>query len=230
MAINISLVERSYGGKKFRPQPKCYFEKSNNLLLCITAWGKESIADEIVESIKNFLSLANEDTEITVPYAKKQNLNQKGNVLRMAIIMASERIYKDYNQEEYTAGFEIFAAIQEGPQWTYVSCGQPSFVLYRKGLGALPINHNLDLNLLVPKSTVVDPLPNQLLGLGQHPPIQYGNLRLKASDKLLLVSRIYLPNQFFALEESDFHIDAITQTLASESVDIPFWIGFINVN
>lgn len=230
MAINIKLTEQSYGGKKFRPAPKCYLEKGSNLLICITAWGSEEIADEIVDSIKNFLTMANEDNEITVPYARKQNLNQKGNVLRMAIIMASERIFKEYNNDEYNAGFEIFAAIQEGPQWTYVSCGQPSFMINRKNMGTLPINHSLDLNLLVPKSSVIDPLPNQMLGLGQHPPIQYGNIRLKKSDKLLLSSRIYMPDTFYSLDRGSFDIQSITKTLATDNVDIPFWLGFIDIN
>ncbi|MCJ8275506.1 MAG: hypothetical protein MJK18_01595, partial [Bdellovibrionales bacterium] len=166
----------------------------------------------------------------TVPYARKQNLNQKGNVLRMAIIMASERVFKDYNREEYSAGFEIFAAIQEGPQWTYVSCGQPSLIINREGMGTLPINQNLDLNLLVPKSSIIDPLPNQMLGLGQHPPIQFGNIRLKKSDKLLLVSRPYLPSEFYGLSRDDFHVDSIKRSLAMESEDIPFWLGFIDID
>lgn len=230
MALNINLSEQSYGGKKFRPTPVCYLEKDSNLLICITSWGKENIADGIVDSIKNFLSTASEDTDVTVPYARKQNLNQKGNILRMAIIMASERIFKDHNKDEYTAGFEIFAAIQEGPQWTYVSCGQPSFILNRQGLGTLPINHSLDLNLLVPKSSIIDPLPNQMLGLGQHPPIQYGNIKLKKSDKLLLASRVYLPGSFYSLNYEDFQIQTITQTLAEDSLDMPFWLGFIDIN
>ena len=230
MALNINLSEQSYGGKKFRPAPQCYVEKDSNLLICITPWGKSDIADEIVDSIKNFLTMANEDSEITVPYARKQNLNQKGNVLRMAIIMASERIYKEYNKEEYTAGFEIFAAIQEGPQWTYVSCGQPSFIMNRQNIGNIPINHSLDLNLLVPKSPTTDPLPNQMLGLGQHPPIQYGNIQLKKTDKLLLASRIYLPESFYSLKREQFNLKSITQTLAQDSVDIPFWLGFIDIN
>ncbi|MCB0378459.1 MAG: hypothetical protein KDD33_08205 [Bdellovibrionales bacterium] len=228
MAFKLRLEERSYGGKKFRPKPLCYVDPTSNLLLCITSWGQQDIDKEIIDSIKSFLTLATEDSEITVPYARKQNLERKGNVLRMSVIMASEKIFKDYNQEEYSAGFEIFAAIQEGPQWTYVSCGQPSLILNRQNMGTIPVNQNLDLNVQSVRTPLTDPLPNQLLGLGQHPPIQYGNIRVHKTDKIALVSRSYLPNSFFTIHREDFNQDNITRALAEDHQDIPFWLAMVN--
>ena len=168
MGINIKIEERSYGGKKFRPSAVVDFESSNNLLLCITPWGKADIAAKVSESIKSFITMAGEDSELTVPYARKKNLQQMGNVLRMAVIMASEKIFNEFNKDEYTSGFEIFAAVQDGPQWTYVSCGQPSLVISRKKLGTVPLSQSIDMNVLSLRSCIHAPLPSQLLGLGQH--------------------------------------------------------------
>lgn len=228
MVLNIN--ERSYGGKKFRPVTEVLHDKSNNLFLCITPWGRPDIIEKVSQSITNFLTMANEDTDLTVAYERKQNLHQKGNILRTSVIMASEKINNEYNEEEYTAGFEIFAAIQDGPQWIYVSCGQPSAILCREGLGTLPLSQSLDLNILTPKKTLKDPLPNQLLGLGQNPPIQFGNLRLKPKDRISLISRPYIPSHFFQLTTDQFNEKNIADILAKDSQDIPFWLCCIGVN
>ncbi len=230
MALNIKISERSYGGKKFRPPVIVDFEKSNNLLLCVTPWGQPDIADKVIQSVKSFVTMAFEDTELTVPYARKENLQQMGNILRMAVIMASEKIFNEFNKEEYTSGFEVFAAVQDGPQWIYVSCGQPSLVINRKDMGSVPLSQAVDLNVLTLRNSILDPLPNQLLGLGQHPPIQYGNVYLKDTDKLALISRTYLPNQFFELNRERFNSDEIAKTLAKENQEVPFWLGFIDVD
>lgn len=230
MDINIKITERSYGGKKFRPQSIVHFDKSNNLLICVTPWGQAAIAEKVSDSIKNFITMASEDSELTVPYARKENLQQMGNTLRMAVIMASEKIFNEFNQEEYNSAFEIFAAIQDGPQWIWVSCGQPSLVVMRQGLGIIPLYQSIDLNVLTQKHSIQDPLPNHLLGLGQHPPIQFGNLRLNSQDKMALISRTYLPNSLFAIDQQFFASEDIAKLLADDSPNIPFWLGFIEIN
>jgi hypothetical protein len=229
MAITLDLKERSYGGKKFRPQTQIYHEKESNLVICVTCWGRDEIAEQVTESIKNFIMLASEDTDLTVPYTRKDNLHQQGNILRMAVIMASEKIFNQHNRDEYTCGFEIFAAVQEGPQWIFVSCGQPSLVLYRKGQGPIPVTHSLDINVLTAEKSTYDPLPNHLLGLGQHPPIIYGNIRINKGDKLALVSRAHLPSHFFSLDFAEFEPQTISRILATDSEHTPFWLGFIQV-
>jgi hypothetical protein len=230
MALSIKLSQRAYGGKKFRPPVTVDFEEANNMLLCVTPWGQPGIANKVIESVKGFITMAHEDSELTVPYARKENLQQMGNVLRMAVIMASEKIFNEFNKDEYSSGFEIFAAIQEGPQWTYVSCGQPSLVLNREHMGTIPLSHSIDLNVLALKNRVQDPLPNQLLGLGQNPPIHYGNIYLKKSDRLALISRTYLPHQFFELTLDQFNAEQIASTLANDQQEVPFWLGFINLD
>lgn len=230
MDLNLKIDQRSYGGKKFRPQTQLDFESSNNLLLCITAWGQHEIASRVSESIKSYITMATEDSEVTMLYQRKENLHTMGNTLRMAVIMASEKIYNEFNKEEYTTGFEIFAAVQDGPQWIYVSCGQPSLVIKRSNMGIVPLTQAIDLNVLTQKNSIQDPLPNTILGLGQHPPIQYGNLRLKKSDKLALISRTYLPNSFFQLENNQFNMDGISKALANDAQEVPFWLGFVNLD
>ena len=125
--------------------------------------------------------------------------------------------------------FEIFAAIQEGPQWIFVSCGQPSLVIYREGLGIMPMHQSVDLNVLTLRKSVNDPLPNQLLGLGQHPPIQFGNLRLKKQDKIALVSRTYLPNTLFQSDVSSFNLEDLSLLLANDNQEVPFWLGLLEL-
>lgn len=227
MDLPIKILERSYGGKRFRPETQVFQDQSTDLLMCITPWGPSEVAEKVATSIQSFVTMAGEDKEMTVPYARKENLHAMGNTLRMAVIMASEKIYSQYNKDEYTAGFEIFAAIKEGPQWIYVSCGQPSVVLYRQEMGPLPINQSIDLNILTTQDMIHDPLPNQLLGLGQHPPINFGNLHLRPTDRIALISRTFLPSDLFKLTAEDFTQNEISSVLADNDDNVPFWLGFI---
>ena len=231
MDINIKFTERAYGGKKFRPNTHIHYEKVNHLLLCITCWGKSGILDRIVEVIKNSMTLSDQDSEVTTLSAPQENLHQSVNALKMAVTTANQNIYNQFNKEEYTAGFEIFVAVQEGPQWIYVSYGQPSLTLYREKMGAIPLRQNIDMNILSLQSCLNDPLPNQLLGLSPYPPsLHLGNIYLKPSDRLVLVSRTYVPGSFFSLPQDQFNEVEISRLLARDNKDIPFWLGFIRVH
>lgn len=229
MAINLKWQERSYGGKKFRPQTQIHKEAESQLLIVVTTWGQTQIADKVIESVKNFISMASDDEDMTMAYERKENLHKMGNILRMAIITTSEKIYSQYNREEYNCGFEIFAAVQDGPQWIYVSCGQPCLIISRKNIGMIPLSQAIDMNILTQKQSLLDPLPSQLLGIGQNPPLQYGNIRLQEGDKVALISRTYLPQSFYCLDFEDFTTEKISLTLAEESPDTPFWIGLANI-
>ncbi len=230
MDISLSWTQRSYGGKKFRPSTIVHNENPNQLLICVTTWGRAEIAEKVIESLKNFVSMASDDEDLTLAYERKENLHKMGNILRMAVITASEKIYSQYNKDEYTTGFEVFAAVKDGPQWIYVSCGQPSLILYRKDLGMLPLTQAIDLNVLTLNKSLIEPLPSQLLGLGQNPPIQYGNIRLQNQDRLALISRTYLPHSFYKIESQDFNQDTISRVLAQDHQDIPFWLGLLTIN
>jgi len=228
MAFKMRLDSRSYGGKKFRPAPITHLDSDSGLFLCVTPWGQQEVAEVVVESIKSFCAIANEDTEVTVPYEKKPNLDRFGNVLRMAVIMASEKINKDFNKKSYSAGFEIFAGIHQKNQWTYVCCGQPSLVFMRLEVGALPVHSSLDLNVKLSAKILTDPLPNHLLGLGQRPPILFSSQSLSKGDRFALVSRSYIPNDFFAMPFHKRTLDSLSQVMAQDNTDIPFWLGLLS--
>ena len=230
MGINIKFTERAYGGKKFRPNTHVYYEKANHLLFCVTCWGQGDILDRIVDVIRNSMNLTNQDSEMTSLSAPQEHLHHSSNALQAAVVTASQNIYNQFNKEEYVAGFEIFAAVQEGPQWLYASCGQPSFILYRKETGAIPLRHNVDMNVLSLAGCLDDPLPGQLLGLSPYPPsVHMGNIYLKPSDRLVLISRTYIPSHFFSLPWDRFNEPEISRLLAKDNKDIPFWLGFITV-
>ncbi len=231
MDINIKLTERAYGGKKFRPNTHVYYEKASHLLFCVTCWGQGDILDRIMEVIKNSINLSDQDSEMTTLSVPQENLHHSASALQRAVTTASQNIYNHFNKEEYTAGFEIFAAIQEGPQWLYVSYGQPSLVLYREKIGIIPLRQNIDMNILSLRNCLSDPLPSQLLGLSPYPPsVHLGNIYLKPSDRLVLISRTYIPSHFFSLPRNQFNEVEISRLLAKDNKDIPFWLGFIKVH
>lgn len=228
MVSKLKVSSRSYGGKKFRPTPVCFSDEDLGLFVCVTPWGNQDIAELVIDSVKGYFSIANEDTEVTVPYERKPSLDRFGNILRMAVIVASEKVNKKYNGSSHSAGFEIFASLLINKQWTYVSCGQPSMVLLRPEMGALPLHTSLDLNTKLTSDILVDPLPSDLLGLNQRPPINYGVQKLQKHDRLALISRSYIPNDFFAMDPQHRSLETMSDLLAQDNPAMPFWLGLIN--
>ena len=229
--MKTQLTERAYGGKKFRPNIHIYQEKENNLTLCITCWGSTDSLNRIVELIKNSIILYDEtqDMEATA-FLSEGSLrqNQPSKNLELALEKANKAVYEQFNNEEYTTGFEVFISIQSGPQWLYAVCGQPNVILHRKQMGIIPLTHNIDLNVLSLKDCVNDPLPHQILGLSPFPPsIHSGHLYPRSTDHLALISRSYLPKEFFCLSDDRFNEEEISLVLARDNKDIPFWLGFM---
>ena len=230
--METQLTERAYGGKKFRPDTHVYHERENNLTVCITCWGSSDSLNRIMELIKNSIILSDEsqDMEATALFNENSlHQNQPSKILEMAIAKANQTVYEQFNSEEYTTGFEIFISIQTGPQWLYAVCGQPNIILHREQMGIIPLTHNIDLNVLSLKSCVTDPLPHQILGLSPSPPppIHSGHLYLRPTDHLALISRSYLPKEFFRLSSDHFNEEEISRVLAEDNKDIPFWLGFM---
>ena len=145
----------------------------------------------------------------------------------MSVILSSEKIFRKFNKTEYTSGFEIFAASVKNDQFVYVSCGQPNLIFCKKGIGAFPLVVNHDLNFQTAPMDFQSPLPSQLLGIGQHPPLNIGNQKVEPGDFCIAVSRSYVPPELFAADVNSLDLSSVSQILANENPDVPFWLGIL---
>lgn len=220
--------QRSYSGRFFRPQPELCSLPESQTHLCVTSWGHPDAGKKVADDVKNFLTMSHGDHEVTVPYPKKSMMSSHGNLLRMGIILASEKVQKSFNESEDSAGFEMLAVSLMNNQLVYVSCGQPNLLFCRPSQGLFQLTVNHDLNFQNAQMDFQSPLPSQLLGIGQHPPLAFGNQRIEPGDFCIIISRSCLPPRLFATEPKQLDLTTVSDILASDNPDIPFWLSFLH--
>jgi hypothetical protein len=230
-----SFVHRNYSSKYYRPQPIIKSELNSSILLISTPWGNPKAAEKSIEFISEFYLSAVSDTEATSPFEIIFTLSYEANMLRTAILLANERIYREENEDEYVSACELIAIARVGNELHIVQVGQPGVYLARNSFCLQPIGGQLDLSLSVSnKNSMLSPLPSKLMGLEKNIDISVCTMIPQNKDKLVLISRTFLPNYFFQSQSlvkpnSNLDLDQIVRNVIQEDKESPFWVGILEL-
>lgn len=224
----MQLIERSYGGKLFRPRPEVYVSDDQQLLIIATPWGPAITAREFIDIVSTRWRESGSDPDKTANYSIFDSMDADENRLRMAIQAAHEDIKDKYNDEEIVAGLEVLCILRNDRKITWFQVGTPFTSIIRDNK-LFPVHHPVDLSFDLSTDKALPPLPKELLGFQNQVNIECGNFRAKKNDKLLFISRSYVPFEFFQMAPSTLDIENVTATLAQENEDHPFWIGILEL-
>jgi hypothetical protein len=224
----MQLQERSYGGQLFRPRPEIHISDNNSLVIIATPWGPAEAAKDFIELVTASLRNADSDPDQTVVFLKVDTLSTQENNLRMAIMSAHEDIRDKYNDDVASAGLEVFCLIKNEKKVTWFQMGAPATSLIRENKH-IPIHHPLDLSFDFSRTKVLPPLPKDLIGLQNHIHLELGTFRWRHNDKLLLISRSYVPYELFKHEPQELNLDSVTKILSEDNQDHPFWLGILEL-
>lgn len=226
----MNFQERSYGGKIFRPRPEVYFSDENRILIVATPWGPRTAAKKVSQIILDYFSSAAQDMEATSPFEKLSCLSPIANNLRIATLLANDKLYREENRTEYTSGVEIFAASLEKNDIVWLQVGHPNVMLARKGKGVIPLGSHVDLALdIAAGAKILAPLPSQLLGLDQSCNLTIGSFRPQLNDKLILVSRSAMSERIYLLSDKEWDLNSVSQSLAQNHPDLAYWLGVLSL-
>ncbi len=229
--MELKFEERPYAGKTFRPKPEILLDERAQLLIVATPWGPRSAARKVIDRMTDYLALAREDNEATSPFERLSCLSTQANNLRIATLLANEALYRDDNRQEYRAGVELFAATIDDNELVWVQAGNPQILLSREGRSPISLGAQIDLAAdLSEGETTLSPLPSQLLGLDSTLNLNLNSFRVRAGDKIILLSHSYPPQQFYGLKNDELNLDSISRTLAVHFPDLAFWIGLLSIN
>jgi hypothetical protein len=220
---------RSYSGRLFRPRPEIYHSGDNKFLIIATPWGSRDAARKTIEVANDYLSGFFRDPEATSPFPKLSNLSDSANAIRVAALLANDALYKSENKEEYKVGVELFIAVLDGEEVSYLQAGLPQVVLVRAGRTPLPIGVNFDLAVENQMELKMHPLPDEYIGVNPVPYLHIQSFKRQREDQLVLVSHSWIPRGLYELGKSPVDTDKITRALARESADQPFWVGVWNL-
>ncbi len=225
----MKLTERSYGGKIFRPRPRTFLSDDKNLLVIATPWGPRRMADVFLERIASEAQNPLSDPDLTILSTSNDIFNERENRLRLGLLSLHEDLREEFNAETLTSGLEILCLLRTHNKICWFQVGAPYLGLMRTPQH-LPLYHPVDLSFdhSTPEK-ILPPLPRNLFGFSSHSSLEQGHFMQKPGDRLLLISRSYVPQSVFSLNTEDVSLDTVTQHLAQDHEEQPFWLGLIHL-
>ncbi|MCH2533527.1 MAG: hypothetical protein MK008_03690 [Bdellovibrionales bacterium] len=219
----MKFSEQSYSGKVLRPNPVVEITESAELILVLTCWGNSDASDVCINTIRDYFFSTMDDQDATSPHPIYPQYSAVSNHLRIAVQLANESIYTQFNHEQFNTGIEIFAASLNQMELSWVSLGFPQvFISQNSAWKALDLKQDLSFDYGFTDQKL-PPLPSQFLGQHNLQPLQPKSIRINESDKLLLCSH----NQP-QLPQSD-ELGAIVKQIASSSSSDAFWTGLLEL-
>ncbi len=224
------FTERSYSGKIFRPRPEIYFSEDTRLLVVATPWGARSGAKKTVEIIVDYYTSSLQDMEATSPFEKLSCLSPVANSLRIATLLANDRLYREENKSEFTVGVELFIAAIDRYDIVFIQVGHPNILLARKGRGLIPLGSHMDLALDISGTNkVLAPLPSQMIGLDPNANMTIGSFRPQTNDQIILISRSAMADRIYLLSQNEWNLAGISKSLSENHPDLAFWTGLLSL-
>lgn len=226
----LKFEERPYSGRTFRPRPEIHLDPQGKLLIVATPWGSRSSARKVIDRMTDFLALVREDREATSPFQRLSCLSSPANNLRIATLLANETLYRDDNQNEYRSGVELFAALVQDGEMSWIQCGNPHILLSRLERPLVPMGSQIDLAFdMSVGSDLLPALPSQLVGLDSSLNLNINSFRVRQGDRLVLLSHSHLPDVLFGADARAASLDKLSRSLASAHPDHAFWLGILTV-
>ncbi len=221
----MKFLERSFvEDSSYRPRPYIHWNPDEGLLVIATPWGQDASQDDLIQKIEDYISSSKLDHELTSPFQSLQSYDKAANSIRTALLLANESIYKSKNKNEYTSGFEILVGVAKNNQFYFATVGHPHVLLSKNDRNILPLFMDLDHSLNLSNKKLLPALPDKLLGVNAQVDFQVHNFKYQKGDQLILMSKSWIPEDFFTLSKGQRNFDNYVKKLAKDDSQ-PFWLG-----
>ena len=224
----MKIEYRSFIGNKVKlPKPKVFIDEKLNFLIVSTVWGNSRASDVFINAAVDYYGGACADSGVTSPFPKIPTLSHEANNLRMSIILASQKIYSEFNENEYSCGVEAFVMAKSKNELIWFSTKGFSVILYNKE-GVFTLQSCVPMSIQANNKDKTVPLPLELIGLNSIEYIIPNSIRGLSDDKLVIMLRNYLDPKVLTLDQSDVALNSLSNILSNDGED-PFWLGVINI-
>jgi hypothetical protein len=223
------MNERSFSGKTLRPSPEIHFSEDGSFGAIVTPWGGRSSVGRVVDMLTDFISSAKSDLDATSPFQTLTCISPTANNLRAAVMLTNDVLYREENKNEYASGVELLVFSRNATEFCFVQIGQPNVFLSRAGQ-LTPLSVQTDLSMEWSRAGKnLSPLPHELIGVYSTSNFRVVSFRPSAGDKLIFISHSHLPASFYQTTEDQRNLEDLSQLLAKEQPDHPFWMGVYEI-
>lgn len=225
----MTIIERSYSGKLFRPKPEVLIE-NDQIILVATSWGQNQVAKRAIQTITDYFLSSKQDVETTSPFDPLTCITPLANNLRIGLLLANEAIYRSDNSREYLAGLEMFCGIYTDYEFSWIQVGAPHIFLFRNRRGLIPLGSHIDLSFdLSTSDKILPPLPSQMIGLDPTVSMTINSFRPQEGDKIILLCRSHICEAFYREGFKGVTLEGLSSVLASDDPDCPFWLALVEL-
>lgn len=226
----MNFEERSYSGRLLRPKPETYLEEDGSFGVIVTPWGNRASARKVIDILKDYVLSSRQDMEATSPFQILTCLSPLANLLRVGVMLANDTIYREENKAEHITGLEVLAFARQNDELAFAQVGFPHFFLARTGLPWIPLSMQIDMSTEMSAATeILAPLPQNLIGLHTTTNMNVSSFKTRADDRLVFLSHSVASSPLFQLPFERTNLDDISNRLASDYPDLPFWLGVFSL-
>lgn len=226
----MTIDERSYSGKIFRPKPEIFLEEDGSFGVIATPWGPRGSAKRATEILKDYVLSARQDMEATSPFQKLTCLSPLANNLRVGVMLANDSLYREENRAEYIAGVELLVFAHQNNELAFAQVGHPALFLAREGLPWIPLSVQVDLATeLSHAETLLAPLPQNMIGVHTTTNLNISSFKTQPGDRLVFLSHTHSAHPLFSLPYTDTTLDRVSSALSERHPELPFWLGVLSI-
>ena len=158
------FAEKQYRGKNSKyPTVTSSVSDEDKLAIFVTTWGDTSVSTSIINNIKDYYLSARTDKEVTSPFPLSKDLSLAANHLRIALMLANDKLYNEYNKDEYTAIAEVMIVSIQDRELNIAYAGGPSFLCQYAGQEIIALHNSNHLSHQFVQSRNY-PLPKDYIG------------------------------------------------------------------
>lgn len=223
----MKFLERSFvESTSYRPRPYIHWNEMEGLLVVATPWGQDASKEDLISKIEDYISSSKLDQELTSPFASLHNYDKTANSIRTALLLANENLYKTKNKNEYISGYEILVGMTKQSQFYFATVGHPHVLLSKNEKNILPLFMDIDHSLNFSEKKLLPALPDKMLGVNSQLDFQVHSFKYQKGDQLILMSRSWIPENFFTLPKGERNFETYVKKLAKDDKQ-PFWLGVL---
>ncbi len=212
-----------YRGQFIQLAPSARLVAESHFFMLGTSYGNPSLIEKIFDECQREYLAANQDFDVTSPFAKLTCLDGIANRIYTTMLFLNDYIYNTYNKNSYIEGFEflILQKINHKIYWSQIGWPHIFFISNNNLFG---LDHSLGQRSVKPNEAPT--LPNALLGLENSLNFRIESSNLKHGEELLFVKSETLPSNFYNPKQSDN--DFLIKSIYKHNPKSGAWLGRLN--
>lgn len=216
----MNFTNLGYRGEFVQIAPAARLVPESQFFMLGSSYGNPSLIEKIFDECQREYLAANQDFDVTSPFAKLTCLDGAANRIYTTMLFLNDYIFNTYNKSSYTEGFE-FLILQKINQKIYWSQTGWPHVFLSSGKNIFGLDHSMGHRSF--RSSEAPVIPNSLLGVENSLNFRIESSILRRGEELLFVKSESLPTEFYSPAKTDN--ESLIKSIYKHDSKAGAWLG-----